>query len=261
MYENEPQLTPADGSSAIAPDTVAVAMRGFLSIAAADPRYDPATNPQFRYDLIDIVRQVACDVSHDLAALRGAEYMRYMSSGENTTAAFLATSAALRELLAAVDALLATDVNFLGMGNWLQDATSWAPAGNRTVSDWLSFNARNQVTQWGPTGQINDCQFGGGCVQGAPVPLAMDAPPAYRSHSSPSPLHPCRRRQKLVAGVSGRVLRRAVGAAHGHAGGGAGSRRAARLGGVPAGAPCLGAGMGAQHVHQRLPHDARGQHA
>ena len=280
VYQDEPQLTPQAGSAAIEPDAVVAAMRAFVAVAATDPRYDPATNPQFRYDLIDIVRQVACDVSHDLAVLRGAEYLRYMDGGENTTAAFTAMSAAFRSLLAATDELLGTDTNYLGLGHWLADATAWAPAGNRTVSDWLSFNARNQVTLWGPRGEINDYAAKNGwqglvgdceCQPRAPVAAPRrDAPPHH-----PFLLTPLARGEQcgLMCALAlpprprpppppppPRRLRRALGPAHGHAGGGAGGGRAARLARVHAGAAGVGAGVGAQQL-EHLPHGARGQHA
>jgi len=147
--EDAPGLTPTGGSSAIAPDAIVAAARLMLAVASADARYDPAANPQFRYDLIDLLRQLACDVFYDVAVLRGAEYLRFMNHNEATAAMFNSTSSALAGLLAALEAMLLTDVNFLGLGPWLADAGAWAPPGNATIAAWLSFNALNQVTLWG----------------------------------------------------------------------------------------------------------------
>jgi|EP01044_Picomonas_judraskeda_P019536 hypothetical protein len=53
------------------------------------------------------------------------------------------------------DALLSTDTNFM-LGRWQAWARSWADPGADAVKDNLEYNARNQLTLWGPTGQIND---------------------------------------------------------------------------------------------------------
>ena len=56
-------------------------------------------------------------------------------------------------LIADMDRLLGTTRTQL-LGKWLADArTCAAPA---TEVDLFEFNARNQVTMWGPTGEIND---------------------------------------------------------------------------------------------------------
>lgn len=52
--------------------------------------------------------------------------------------------------------MLATDVNYVGLGIWIQEATRWATPDNATEAAWLEFNARNQLTLWGPNGEIND---------------------------------------------------------------------------------------------------------
>jgi hypothetical protein len=72
----------------------------------------------------------------------------------NKTAAVISLSDSLLALLGTLDAALAADQNFL-LGNWIADAVSWA-GDNATMATQWSYNARNQVTLWGPTGQIND---------------------------------------------------------------------------------------------------------
>ena len=57
-------------------------------------------------------------------------------------------------IIADLDAALSADRNFL-LGNWIADAAAWGGAD----ADWtnlLVFNARNQITLWGPRGEIND---------------------------------------------------------------------------------------------------------
>mmetsp|Transcript_15996 Transcript_15996/g.25573 ORF Transcript_15996/g.25573 Transcript_15996/m.25573 type:complete len:133 (-) Transcript_15996:103-501(-) len=40
------------------------------------------------------------------------------------------------------------------LGRWLKWAQSWGTSAEE--KKWLNFNARNQLTLWGPTGQIKD---------------------------------------------------------------------------------------------------------
>ena len=42
------------------------------------------------------------------------------------------------------------------LGRWQAWARSWADSGADEVRNNLEYNARNQLTLWGPTGQIND---------------------------------------------------------------------------------------------------------
>jgi len=53
-----------------------------------------------------------------------------------------------------MDHLLATD-NYYLLGKWISDARALAGS-NQTEADLYEFNARNQLTMWGPDGNIND---------------------------------------------------------------------------------------------------------
>ena len=57
------------------------------------------------------------------------------------------------DLIADVDKLLGTNTNYL-LGHWI--ATARAMGTTAADQNLLEFNARNQITLWGPTGQIND---------------------------------------------------------------------------------------------------------
>jgi hypothetical protein len=59
----------------------------------------------------------------------------------------------LTQMLEDLDAALAADQNYL-LGHWIADAASWGTNANDTAL-WV-FNARNQVTLWGPHGEISD---------------------------------------------------------------------------------------------------------
>jgi len=58
------------------------------------------------------------------------------------------------ELIEDMESLLATD-NYYLLGKWINDARKMAGS-NQTEADLYEFNARNQLTLWGPDGNIND---------------------------------------------------------------------------------------------------------
>jgi hypothetical protein len=59
----------------------------------------------------------------------------------------------MTSLITDLDELLATNPNFL-LGSWTSSARSWAA--NSAEASQLQFNALNQITLWGPQGEIND---------------------------------------------------------------------------------------------------------
>jgi alpha-N-acetylglucosaminidase len=58
------------------------------------------------------------------------------------------------DLLRDMEVLLASDRHFL-LGPWLKDAVSWA--GSKEEEMLLQWNARNQITIWGPEGEVRGC--------------------------------------------------------------------------------------------------------
>ena len=42
------------------------------------------------------------------------------------------------------------------LGRWISFARNIVPGATTAQQDWLEFNARNQITLWGPHGEIND---------------------------------------------------------------------------------------------------------
>ncbi|XP_074640981.1 alpha-N-acetylglucosaminidase-like [Tubulanus polymorphus] len=104
-------------------------------------------SPLFQYDLVDITRQ-----SLQVLAIRF--YAAIISTFT------LKNIPKLREagqnmamLLTDLDDILATDSNYL-LGNWLSSAKSIAK--DETEKRLYEFNARNQITLWGPQGEIKD---------------------------------------------------------------------------------------------------------
>ena len=109
---------------------------------------DAATGPA-SYDLTDLTRQVLCNLFQDAYGVWSSR-----KGAHSATAPELrAIADALLSIIANVDATDAGDVNFL-LGTWLADAAVWGF--NATQLQNRLFNARNQVTLWGPNGEIND---------------------------------------------------------------------------------------------------------
>ena len=50
-----------------------------------------------------------------------------------------------------MEKVLGADAHFL-LGRWVEDAKTWATSD--AEAKWLEFNARNQVTLWGPNGEV-----------------------------------------------------------------------------------------------------------
>ncbi|KAH7919922.1 alpha-N-acetylglucosaminidase [Leucogyrophana mollusca] len=113
--------------------------------------------PEFRYDLVDLTRQ--------LLANRFINLYEALIEAYNSSADATAVSVAGRPLITILrdlDSLLLTDPHFL-LASWIGSATSWAH-GNGSYAVYLEYNARNQITLWGPDGEINDYaskQWGG----------------------------------------------------------------------------------------------------
>lgn len=104
--------------------------------------------PTFHDDMVDITRQVFSNTFITL-------YNQLLSSwnAKNVTQVQI-QGVNLINFLLDLDTLLATDETFV-LGKWIGDARRWAE-GNDTYAAYLEYNARNQVTLWGPSAQIND---------------------------------------------------------------------------------------------------------
>ena len=99
------------------------------------------TEDTYQYDLVNAVRQVLSNLAHPL-------YQECVQAYKAKDAATLkAASDAYLSLLQDVDTLLATRHEFL-LGRWLGAAKRWAA--NADDARHLEWNARNQVTLWGP---------------------------------------------------------------------------------------------------------------
>jgi alpha-N-acetylglucosaminidase len=123
-----------------------------LYITAATSGEVPMTGP-LSYDVTDLNRQVLVNLFSDAHAMLGARY-RVGDAAINRTASVLPLIALCQGLLMTLDTTLGADVNFL-LGTWIADAARWGNGDPTITAQWV-FNARNQITLWGPDGEIND---------------------------------------------------------------------------------------------------------
>uniref|UniRef100_A0A8D2L159 Alpha-N-acetylglucosaminidase n=1 Tax=Varanus komodoensis TaxID=61221 RepID=A0A8D2L159_VARKO len=114
------------------------------------------TSSTFCYDLVDVARQAVQQLVSDY-------YMEIKQAFESHTLPLLLTAGGVLvyDLLPELDALLSSDRRFL-LGSWLEAACTMATSARE--ADLYDLNARNQLTLWGPSGNILDYankQFGG----------------------------------------------------------------------------------------------------
>ncbi|SPQ93671.1 Alpha-N-acetylglucosaminidase [Plasmodiophora brassicae] len=130
------------------------------------PHYDPATlveawyellhaapefahQATFRYDLVDVTRQVLNNFMLDVHArfvdaYRAGQVERAKQAGQQ----FL-------DVITDLDRILASDSHWL-LGTWLDGARRAAQGNDDVPVDKFLFNARNLITMWGPRAEIAD---------------------------------------------------------------------------------------------------------
>jgi alpha-N-acetylglucosaminidase len=137
------------------PATVVEAWKNMYAAATQDPHL--WANAAYKHDFVDVTRQVYSNVfASTYTALIAA-----WTASTNTTTAFDDHAATLVLLLRTLDPLLATLPQF-NLAPWIASARALAPSASATsanasaITDFYEYNARNQITQWGPDGEIND---------------------------------------------------------------------------------------------------------
>ena len=146
MIGHHPTIVPYDTNT-----TVLAAAKLLLNASDADPSL--LNIPEFKYDIVDVTRQALVNRFIDLYTNLIAVY-NSSSSPSDVSAA----GARLVQLVDDLDKVLYTDENFL-LNTWIEDARQWAWEGCQFDSDYaayLEFSARNQLTLWGPNGEIHD---------------------------------------------------------------------------------------------------------
>ncbi|CEJ59702.1 hypothetical protein PMG11_08314 [Penicillium brasilianum] len=107
-------------------------------------------NPSFEYDMVDVTRQVLANAFIPLYSNLVSIY----NSGNSSSDAITDEGTKLINLLNDLDKVLFTNVHFC-LSTWIDAARSWS-GGNASYSSYLEYNARNQITLWGPRGEISD---------------------------------------------------------------------------------------------------------
>lgn len=134
------------------------------------------SNDAFTFDLVDMTRQVLANAFEPFYI----SFLGYANSTTNTTYSATkanATGTKMVSLLSDLDTvLLASDMPSFALSTWIAQARAWAYPATATNSSgfnssqvaqnaaYYEYNARNQITLWGPTGQVNDYssrQWGG----------------------------------------------------------------------------------------------------
>ncbi len=96
----------------------------------------------FRYDLVDITRQVLANYGNELQQSFALAYQN------NDIESYNKLKDEFILLLEDMDRLMATRSEFL-LGNWLKDAKGWGTT--KEESAIFEYNARNLITLWGDT--------------------------------------------------------------------------------------------------------------
>ena len=112
--------------------------------------------PPLKYDVVDIGRQFLTNTFTDLYTLFVKTYLFANKTGMDLLNDMEVVSSVMLEVITDIDLLLASDPNFL-LGGWICDARSSAPTNtSEALLQRLEFNARNQITMWGPNQNIED---------------------------------------------------------------------------------------------------------
>ncbi|KAG0263634.1 hypothetical protein BGZ95_003755 [Linnemannia exigua] len=153
--EGERKIVQGRVSGSVEP--VKVELVGTPGSALSNKIAIPSDVSSFRYDLVDVTREVLLGVV--LPGLHRELAEAYSVKNLNRTRAW--------DVILDTDRLLSTHTHFM-VGPWIRDArvsakvvassttataTAWTPASMNRYRDYLEYNARNQITWWGPQGQ------------------------------------------------------------------------------------------------------------
>ncbi|CAO2647564.1 Nn.00g084860.m01.CDS01 [Neocucurbitaria sp. VM-36] len=122
------------------------------------------TNPAFTHDFVDVTRQVFSNAF--LSSYTDLITTWNTTSANVSQSAFQAHAEELTAILRATDQILSTLPQF-SLTPWIESARQWAsyypsttnttsPANTSSTADFYEYNARNQLTLWGPGGEISD---------------------------------------------------------------------------------------------------------
>ncbi|KAK7695253.1 hypothetical protein QCA50_002443 [Cerrena zonata] len=131
------------------------ALTGLYNLTSLIPTMIPYhTNstliPEYRYDVLSVARQLLSNRFNDLYL----DLVTQFNSSSTSPKDISTRGSRMINLLKDLDRLLYTNENFL-FSTWIADALQWAGS-NSSYATYLEYNARNQLTLWGPDGEIND---------------------------------------------------------------------------------------------------------
>lgn len=114
-----------------------------------------ATTGPYLYDVTDFVRQILGNFFYDLYGQFFFAYQNFLKDKSTPASAAQTIGDNLISTLRDLDNLLGSNENYM-LGLWIADALKLAENYTNDEKTLMNFNARNQVTLWGPNGQIND---------------------------------------------------------------------------------------------------------
>ena len=112
---------------------------------------DSSLGATYRYDAIDFIRQFVSNIFTD------AQRMLYplLNSTGTTISEVEQLEVFMLDIVAQLDVLMGADENFL-LGRWVQMARHLSHPDDPIEMSNLEFNAKVQVTTWGPNGVVSD---------------------------------------------------------------------------------------------------------
>ncbi|XP_071505649.1 alpha-N-acetylglucosaminidase-like [Diadema antillarum] len=116
---------------------------------------DYGNHTLFRYDLVDVTRNVLQDLAFDFYTKMMAAFHQEDEKGVKANGKLLC------DLILDMDNITSSHQGWL-LGTWLEDAKSLAT--NEEERQLYEYNAKNQLTLWGPNGEVLDYankQWGG----------------------------------------------------------------------------------------------------
>lgn len=110
------------------------------------------SNAAYEYDLVDWTRQV---LANAFIPIYESLISTYTVSNQTTVpkCSIKTQGNKMTALLTTLDGVLATNDNFR-LSTWISAAREMA--NDTDMADFFEYEARNQITLWGPTGQISD---------------------------------------------------------------------------------------------------------
>lgn len=110
-------------------------------------------NPAYQYDIVDWTRQVLANAFIPIYNKLVSIYYMPNQTTENRVAQLKAQGQYLTRLLLSLDLVLSSNKSFR-LSTWISTARASAP--DPAYADFFEYEARNQITLWGPSGQLID---------------------------------------------------------------------------------------------------------